>query len=47
MTDIIEIREGGTKFVRPVYAGNALCMISTSDKIKLMTVRSTNFEKVL
>jgi len=45
ITDIVEIR-GSDKFVRPIYAGNALCTVSTSDKIKLMTVRGTNFEKV-
>jgi len=45
ITDIIEIKEG-TKFVRPVYAGNALCTVSTKDNIKLLTVRATNFEKV-
>jgi len=33
--------------VRPIYAGNAVSTVSSSDKIKLFTVRSTNFEKVL
>ena len=46
ITDIVEIKDGGAKFVRPIYAGNALCTVSTKDKIKLMTVRGTNFEKV-
>jgi len=46
ITDIIQIKDGGNQFVRPIYAGNALCTVSTSDKIKLMTVRGTNFEKV-
>lgn len=46
ITDIIQIKDEGNKFVRPIYAGNALCTVSTSDKIKLLTIRSTNFEKV-
>ena len=46
ITDIIEIKDGGSKFVRPIYAGNALCTVSTKDNIKLLTVRGTNFEKV-
>lgn len=32
--------------MRPIYAGNALCTVSTKDKIKLLTIRGTNFEKV-
>ena len=31
--------------MRPVYAGNAMCTVSTSDMIKLITIRGTNFEK--
>lgn len=46
ITDVVEIKDGGAKFVRPIYAGNALCTVSSIDKIKLLTVRSTNFEKV-
>jgi len=45
ITDVIEIIENGTKFKRPVYAGNAIATVSTSDSIKLLTVRPTNFEK--
>ena len=45
ITDVIGI-EDGPKFVRPIYAGNALCTVSSSDPIKLLTVRGTNFEKV-
>ena len=45
VTDIIEIVDGGAKFKRPVYAGNAIATVSTSDTIKLLTVRPTNFEK--
>jgi electron transfer flavoprotein alpha subunit len=32
--------------LRPIYAGNAVSTVSSSDKIKLFTVRATNFEKV-
>lgn len=32
--------------MRPIYAGNAVSTVSSSDKIKLFTVRSPNFEKV-
>ena len=46
ITDVVEVHDSGSKFVRPVYAGNALCTVSTIDKIKLLTIRSTNFEKV-
>lgn len=43
---MIEIKDGGKKYVRPIYAGNALCTVSSIDKIKLFTIRATNFEKV-
>ena len=46
ITDVVEINDGGQKFKRPVYAGNAIATVSTSDKIKLLTVRPTNFEKI-
>lgn len=46
ITDVIQIVDGGAKFVRPVYAGNAVSTVSSSDKVKLVTIRSTNFEKV-
>lgn len=45
ITDVIEIVDNGAKFKRPVYAGNAIATVSTSDSIKLLTVRPTNFEK--
>lgn len=46
ITDIIEISEDGLQYVRPIYAGNALCTVTSADKIKLFTIRGTNFEKV-
>lgn len=45
ITDVIEIIDNGAKFKRPVYAGNAIATVSTSDSIKLLTIRPTNFEK--
>ena len=33
--------------MRPIYAGNAVSVVSTKDKIKLFTVRTTNFEKIV
>jgi electron transfer flavoprotein alpha subunit len=43
---VIQVLDGGKKFVRPIYAGNAVSTVSSTDKIKLFTVRATNFEKV-
>ena len=43
ITDVIEIN--GDKFKRPVYAGNAIATVTSSDKVKLITVRPTNFAK--
>jgi electron transfer flavoprotein alpha subunit len=43
ITDVVEILDG--KFKRPVYAGNAIATVSSIDKIKLITVRTTNFVK--
>src|SRR5690349_15346966 len=31
-------------FVRPIYAGNAMATVQTADKIKVVTVRPTNFK---
>ncbi len=31
-------------FVRPIYAGNALATVQSSDKIKVITVRATGFD---
>ena len=42
---MIEIIDDGAKFKRPVYAGNAIATVSTIDKIKILTVRATNFKK--
>ena len=46
ITDVVKIEEGGSKFMRPIYAGTVMCTVSTSDATKLLTVRSANFDKV-
>jgi electron transfer flavoprotein alpha subunit len=33
--------------LRPIYAGNAISTVSTKDKLKLLTIRATNFEKII
>ncbi len=39
ITDVVDIKNGDT-FVRPVYAGNALATIRSSDPIKLISIRA-------
>jgi len=43
ISDIIEVISHDT-FKRPIYAGNALATVQSSDSIKLITVRSTAFD---
>ncbi len=43
ISDIIEVISSDT-FKRPIYAGNALATVKSSDPIKLITVRSTAFD---
>src|SRR5713101_5502842 len=33
-------------FVRPIYAGNAMATVQSTDKIKVVTIRPTNFKAV-
>ncbi|MBT4442918.1 MAG: electron transfer flavoprotein subunit alpha/FixB family protein [Oceanospirillaceae bacterium] len=46
MSQISEISEviSADTFVRPVYAGNAMAKVQSSDSIKLITVRTTKFD---
>jgi len=43
ISDIVGIEAADT-FVRPIYAGNALATVRSTDPIKVITVRSTAFE---
>jgi electron transfer flavoprotein alpha subunit len=43
VSDIIEVESADT-FVRPIYAGNAMATVQSTDAIKLITVRTTTFE---
>jgi len=45
ITDVIDVQSEDT-FVRPTYAGNAICTVQSSDDVKVLTVRSTAFEPV-
>jgi len=42
VSDVMKIVASDT-FVRPIYAGNVLATVQSSDKIKIMTIRSTAF----
>jgi electron transfer flavoprotein alpha subunit len=45
ISDVSTVESADT-FVRPIYAGNALATVQSSDSIKLITVRGTAFEPV-
>ena len=45
ISDITAV-EGPDTFVRPVYAGNAMMTVKSTDAKKVITVRPTTFEKV-
>ena len=44
ISDITEVKSADT-FVRPIYAGNAMATVRSSDPLKVITVRTTTFEK--
>ncbi|MDF1764271.1 MAG: FAD-binding protein [Oleibacter sp.] len=43
ISDVIGVESADT-FVRPIYAGNAIATVQSSDSIKVMTVRGTAFD---
>jgi electron transfer flavoprotein alpha subunit len=44
ISDILSV-EGDDTFTRPIYAGNAIATVKSNDKKKVITVRTTTFEK--
>lgn len=42
LSDVMQIVSADT-FVRPIYAGNVMATVQSSDKIKLLTIRTTAF----
>jgi electron transfer flavoprotein alpha subunit len=44
ISDILSV-EGEDSFTRPIYAGNAIATVQTSDAKKVITVRGTAFDK--
>ena len=45
ISDVVAVESADT-FVRPIYAGNALATVKSSDAIKVITVRTTGFDAV-
>ena len=45
ISDIVTV-EGGDTFKRPIYAGNAIATIKSSDTVKVISVRGTAFDPV-
>lgn len=43
ISDIVGVADANT-FVRPIYAGNALCTVESRDSIKVISVRPSAFE---
>jgi len=43
ISEILSV-EGPDTFTRPIYAGNAIATVQSSDKIKVLTVRGTAFD---
>jgi electron transfer flavoprotein alpha subunit len=45
ISDIVAVESADT-FVRPIYAGNAIATVQSSDSVKVITVRGTGFDPV-
>lgn len=45
ISDIMSVEDSDT-FKRPIYAGNVIATVRSSDKIKVLTVRTTAFDQV-
>ena len=45
VSEAIQIVSADT-FVRPIYAGNAMATVQSNDKVKVVTIRPTNFKAV-
>ncbi|MFT2096965.1 electron transfer flavoprotein subunit alpha/FixB family protein [Marinomonas sp. 2405UD66-6] len=43
LSDVIKVESPDT-FVRPIYAGNAIATVKSTDTVKVMTVRATGFD---
>ena len=46
ISDIVEVKAEDT-FVRPIYAGNAMATVQSSDNVKVITVRTTAFSEAV
>ncbi|MFQ3185535.1 electron transfer flavoprotein subunit alpha/FixB family protein [Marinomonas primoryensis] len=45
LSDVIKVVSPDT-FVRPIYAGNAIATVKTTDTVKVLTIRTTGFDPV-
>ncbi len=45
ISDILSVEDGGKTFTRPIYAGNAIATVTSSDPKLVITVRGTAFDK--
>jgi electron transfer flavoprotein alpha subunit len=43
ISEIVAVESADT-FLRPTYAGNAMTLVQSTDKVKLITIRATGFE---